>query len=137
MNESIKISMEINKTDLLEMLSTYYSEKLGKEVNVKAKATSSLKGYGMGEYTSIDIEIYFEREESIGNIKIKIKTSLTEEDVKSALNEIIEKLNYSIESVNYKAGTRTVGDFRDEYEEGYFNGVTLNLRQKGIERKLI
>ncbi len=136
MNESIKISMEINKTDLLKMLSTYYSEKLGKEVNVKANVTSSLNGYGR-EYSSTDVEIYFEREESIGNIKIKIKTSLTEEDVKSALNEIIEKLNYSIESVNYKAGTRTVGDFRDEYEEAYFNGVTLNLRQKGIERKLI
>jgi hypothetical protein len=38
--------------------------------------------------------------------------------------------------MSYKKGTRSVGYYMDEHEEAYFSGITLSIRQKGIEKKL-
>lgn len=139
MKEKVTISMDINKTELLKMLSAYFTESLGKPVDVKVNVTKELRGYGYGEHYEADLEFYFENEYSVGPAKVKITTTLSEEDIKVALENIIGKLNYNIESIDYKTGTRYESysyDDRDTYEVAYFDGVKLNLKQKGIKKVL-
>ncbi|MBR4178941.1 MAG: hypothetical protein IKR57_06310 [Bacilli bacterium] len=135
MKEKVDITMDINKSELLKMLSAYYTEKLNKEANIKLNISKELRGYGYSEYNEVILEFYFVNEHNLGPAKVKITNTLTKEDVNEALSEIIEKLGYSVDAVNYKTGTRSTG-YYDDYEEPYFEGVTLNLKQKGMKRVL-
>ena len=136
MKEKTNISMDINKSEFLKMLSAYYTEELGKEVEVKVNLTSQLRGYGYGEYEEAVVEFYFTNESNVGPVKVKVTTTLNTDDIKKALDNILDKLNYSVESIDYKTGMSTVGYYMDEHDEPYFSGVTLKLQEKGIEKVL-
>ena len=139
MREKVTISMDINKKELLKMLSAYYTEELKMPIEVKVNTSKELRGYGYDEHYEAVLEFYFENEYSVGPAKVKVTTTIDEEDVKEALNNILSKLNYSIESINYKSGTRYESygyDERDAYEEAYFDGVKLILNKKGIKKVL-
>ncbi len=134
MKENKKIKMEIGKKELLNMLSQYYSEKLEQTITVKSKVESVLKGYGMGEYEDTEVELCFSYEKSIGPTIVTIKTTLEEDDIKEVLNDILSNLNYKVESIDYKKGTHLVGYY--EQKEPYFNGITLDIKEKGFEKEL-
>ena len=136
MKEKKSISMDINKSELLKMLSAYYTEELGKEVNVKVDLSTQLRGYGYDEHVEVDTEFYFTNDSSVGPVNVRVTTTLSEEDIKKALNDILGKLNYNVESIDYKSGFRTVGYYMGEHDEPYFNGVTLKLKEKGITKVL-
>ena len=137
MKEKVTISMDISKSELLKMLSAYYTEELGKPVDIKVNVNKELRGYSYDEYYDANIEFYFENEYNVGTAKVKITTTLTNEDIKEALNNIVSKLNYSIASIDYDSGVRTVDyGYYESYEKAYFDGVKLNLKQKGIKKVL-
>ena len=130
------LKMEINKSDLLNILSAYYKEKTGKDITVKSEITSSLKGYGTYEYNGIDISFYYTTSITIASYKAVLTTTLSNEDIKEALTEVLKKLDYSVESINFKTGSRLVGNYRDEYNESYFDGVTITLKPKENQKIL-
>jgi len=130
------LSMDISKSELLKMLSAYYSEQLTSNVEVKAEVDTELRGYGMGEYMDSVVRFYYSKEENIGQSKVKITTTLSEEEIKDALDKIVSKLNYTVIDMSLKKGTRMLGYYTDEHEAAYFDGVKLNIRQKGINRVL-
>jgi len=134
MKENKTIKMEIGKKELLSMLSQYYSEKLGQTINVKSKVESVLKGYGMGEYEDTEVELYFSYGKSIGPTTVTITTTLEEDDIKGSLNDILSNLNYKVESINYKKGIHLAGYY--EHKEAYFNGISLDIKEKGLEKTL-
>ena len=136
MKEKKSISMDISKDEFLKMLSVYYSEKLEDNINVMVNVSKVTSGYGYSEQEECDLEFYFNQEITVGNVKVVITNTLCEDDLNEALNETVDKLNYSVESFEYKSGIRVVDDYDDIYKEPYFDGVKVELKEKGIKKVL-
>ena len=130
------LTMDISKKDLLGMLSAYYSEKTGKEIKVDSKTETVLKGYGMGEHESADVYFYYKLQMDLLGTKVAATLTLSEEEIRTVLTELLQRLNYDVDRIDYKKGVRVTGSFRDEQEEAYFDGVSVIINQKGINKKL-
>lgn len=134
MKENKTIKMEINKKELIKMLSAYYSEKLGQEIEIKYNLKSELRGYGMGQDEVTFTEFYFVNKIRIGNVETTVTTTLDNIEVKEALNEILGKLNYGINSLIFDVVQELRG--YGMCDAPYFKGVILELKEKGFEKKL-
>lgn len=130
-----EMKMDISKSDLLKMLSAYYSKELGTTVVVKAELHRVPIGYRDDDYEN-QIEFSYTQTITYGESTITVTTVLSEEDIKEVLGKILGELNYSVEQVKYKTDFKYTGYGRDEHAEYYFDGVTIKVTPKGFERKM-
>ena len=121
--------LTISKKELLGMLSDYYSNLIGSRVEVKEKHRIETAGYY--ESREAVVNIYYEQSVNILNHNAVKTTSLSEEDVKSALNELISNSGFKIKELNFQKGITTEGyGIYDEYDVAYFSGIELSLEEK-------
>lgn len=120
--------LEITTQELLGMLSNYFTLKLEKPINVKESHSISYEGYYEDKVSKVEI-FYEETIEILGHTATKT-TTLSKDEIKSILNELIDNEKYTIDSLYYNASIETKGYYRDEYEQAVFNGITLNIKEK-------
>ncbi len=126
--------LEINRSDLLGMLSKYYSEKLNKKIAVKE--SHKIDCVGLYEDEAVTVRIFFTEEISLlGRIATKT-TEVTREDIRNILNEALEDDNYRVKEIFFDSGTTTTGSYMGEYEEAYFNGIEVTVEEKSLSRVL-
>ena len=141
MERNVDITMELNVEEFLQMLNNYYSKKLNKEVKFTENHSVKHQSYGYGiydEYTEavVDLKVSFVEESLVNGIKTKITTVLDQSDIEEAIRDFVSNTEYEFVSYKYLGGFRMAGYFRDEYEEAYFEGIKVNLKEKGMKRKL-
>ena len=141
MERNVDITMELNVEEFLQMLNNYYSKKLNKEVKITEKHAVKYQSYGYGiydEYTEavVDLKLSFVEESLVNGIKTKITTVLDQSDIEEAIRDFVSNTEYEFVSYKYLGGVRLVGYFRDEYEEAHFEGIKVNLKEKGMKRQL-
>ena len=117
--------LEISVQELLGMLSNYFTLKHEKPIQVKEKHCIYTDDRGD---KNLKVEIYYEEQiEILGHTATKT-TTLSKEEVREILTELMDNNNYSIESLNYDADIQLKGYY--EYEEAVFKGVTLQLKEQ-------
>lgn len=119
--------LEIKKNDFLNILSNYYTKILGHSCNVKEKHEVDYGRYGD---KSAKVELYYEEIIEILGYKAIKTTTISKENVEDIFNELINDKGLIIDTLLYNSGVRKEGDYRDEYEVSYFNGVTITLKEK-------
>lgn len=119
--------LEIKNNDFLNILSKYYTQILGHPCNVKEKHEIDYGRYGD---KSAKVELYYEEIIEILGYKAIKTTTISKENVEDIFNELINDKGLIIDILLYNSGVRKEGNYRDEYEVSYFNGVTITLKEK-------
>ena len=119
MKEVKQIKMDIDKENLLIILSDYFSEKLGDDCEAVP-----------------DIVFFIKEVISNGKVTATTTTYLDQNDLEEAIKDYVSSSDYEFESFKYKGGVRLAGYFRDEYEEAYFEGLDVKLKEKAMQRRL-
>ncbi len=137
MKEVKQIKMDIDKENLLIILSDYFSEKLGRNVNVDCNVTIKHVSYGYDDCEAVPDIVFFIKEViSNGKVTATTTTYLDQNDLEEAIKDYVSSSDYEFESFKYKGGVRLAGYFRDEYEEAYFEGLDVKLKEKAMQRRL-
>ena len=126
------IRMTIKKDDLIKMLNAYYSELLGEKVLINSQTETVWKGYGVSEHEEPEVNFSYTIDHNLGGAILRVNNTLDDNDLKVALNAILSKIGYSVESIEYKT---TSGSFRDEGVYT-FTGLEVKVNKKGMEMTL-
>ncbi len=129
-----KIELEIKPNELLGMLSSYYTDKLNKPIEVKEK--HSIEYEGIYEDEVVDVKIYFEEEIEILGHKAKKTTIVSSEEIKSIMKELVSE-DYDVNSINFETDI-SESDYCQR-RSPIFKGVKLILsdKQKKLQKKLM
>ena len=120
--------LKISKKEFLGILSDYYTLKLEKPIKVKEKHYIASVGYY--ETKEVVVEIYYQEQiEILGHLATKT-TTITKEELKEILNQLMNNENYVVKDLNYETGTEYEGYRMCETQVPYFNGVTLKIIEK-------
>lgn len=124
--------LTISKKELLGMLSEYYSNLIGSRVEVKENHKIETVGYYESREAVVDI--FYEQSINILNHKATKTTKLSDEDIKSTLNELLSSSAYKIKEISFLKGIKTEGyGIYDEYDVAYFSGIELSLEEKQMK----
>ena len=124
--------LRINKKELLEILSNYYSKRLGKVVKVQEK--HSIEYFGYYESKSAKVILYYDNEVNIMGHKVKGINYISEEELKMVLGELLQ--DYAITDIHFNRGITTEGYYTYEHEVAYFDGIDISLKEKQITSTL-
>ena len=127
-----KIVVDISKNNLLGMLSEYYSNLNGKQIKIRSKVSNE-DVYG---YTVTKYYFYYEEYIKIYNQDVKQTYYLSEEEIKEALKEIINREGYSISSIIFSREKRQHESYLYEWTEDELTNVEVTLVQKEKTLKL-
>ena len=118
-DKSIKIDLTPNEVDqaILEYFDTQ------NDYNVRVEEELSIID------NHPDIKFYLKEYIDYMDIKKEIKTLVSEEELKKALNEYISIYNYELLNFKYIGGIHRVGYFFDE-DKPYYDGIQLNVKKK-------
>ena len=125
------IIKEIDKNDLLPILSTYFSNKYNDYITVKEK--HGIKNIPVGYnifLPTIDLEIYLEVIIKSDDLITPLTSPLSKEEIIEALNDKFYYSDYEVISIDYIAGIKLDGCFNNEKREPYFDGVRMTLKEK-------
>ena len=128
-----KLSLEIGRKELLDLLKKYYTEKLKRDVVVKENHKLTTASYY--EEQRVVVDMYYESIINIGGFKATARKDISVEEIKDILSEILLNDGYEVSSIELNTGTRLQGCCMDEYEEPYFKGIKVNI--KSNQMKLI
>lgn len=132
--------MEINfkKKEVCDLIEKYYKEVEG----VEAKVTIRARREPVGIYETMECvtKVQVVKKTNVLGMEAEVKESLTEGEVLGIFNELLKDSEYEITNLMYKSGVspQTVGYFMNEHTEyqAYFNGITLNVKQKKNNKNL-
>ena len=129
-----EITLRISKKDVIKLLERHYQDRLGKPIKISIKTTKEC--FGLYETEELVTRISFETKEAtmdsiLGKIEHTITYTLDESDIKEVLSEHLSEKGYEVTSVRYE-------QYQD-YDRGLygFNGLTAELKSKGMVRKLV
>jgi len=131
--------MEItySKTDLKNIIKSYYLEKEGRNVNVSIKTSKELTGF-YGTLRGVTTITVKETISLLGQ-SATVKESISKEALVSMFNELLESEGYTLENLELDDGIReeTVGYFMNEHTEhtAYFNGVKITASKVNTLRR--
>lgn len=130
------MELKINERDLKKMLTSYYKQRDGVESQLLINKTMENDRFGPECY----VEVTLKRKIRLLGEERTISETLSENDVKKAVKEIIEAEGFDVYSVTFESG---ISDSWEGYGVGehkvskpYFGGVTVNLREK-VKRKTL
>ncbi len=127
-----KIVVDISKNNLLGMLSEYYSNLNGKQIKIRSKVSNE-DSYG---YTVTKYYFYYEEYTKIYNQEVKQTYYLSEDEIKEALKEIINREGYSISTIIFSSEKRQHESYLYEWDEDELTNVEVTLVQKEKTLKL-
>lgn len=128
------VELEIKSNELLGMLSSYYSNKLNKKIEVKEH--HSIEYEGIYENEVVDVKIYYEEEIEILGHKAKKTTIISPDEIMSIMRELINE-DYDVNSIYFQT------DISDsdycQRKSPIFHGVKLILseKQKKLQKKMM
>ena len=128
------IKLDIKPNEVLNILSNYYSNKLGKNIKIEVDLDRCVPDYYMDCYIH-KATFYYKDDITILNQTVSKTNYLSEDEVKEVLKEIVVIEDYEVNKININVDTMTVGYYRDEHDETVFNGIDIELKNK--EKKLI
>ena len=118
--------LNIKKNELLEILSNYFSKRLGKDIKVQERHLIRYVGYY--EIRSAQVKLYYENEVNIMGHKAIGTHYISNEELKVVLGELLP--NYTITNIDFNAGITTEGFFTSEHDIAYFEGIDISLKEK-------
>lgn len=118
--------LNIKKNELLEILSNYFSKRLGKAIAVQERHSIECVGYHEDKISQV--KLYYENEIDIMGHKAKSTHYISDEELEAAFGELLP--NYTITNIAFDAGITTEGYYTSEHDVAYFDGIDISLKEK-------
>lgn len=120
------MKVKLTKDEIIILIKQYYKEALNKDVDVEITASKDYTG--IYESRVCKTKITIKEKINILGKEIVAEYVINDDDIYRIFNDLLKDSNYIIDSLNYNAGIRSTGFY--DYEEAYFDGVTLTLINK-------
>lgn len=119
-------SLSIKKTELLNILSKYYSEKFNRQISVKE--TTSIEYVGLYETEEVHNEFYYEESLQLLGSKCIKRSVISLDDIRGIIDELLQKEGFCVKDISLNNSYGSTGYYEID-KSAYLCSVELNLEK--------
>ncbi len=132
------MNIKFTKQQVCTILEKFYKEERFIKGKVSIKHYTSQVGFEMYPTTDVIVEMKISGEINLDGMKATVEKRITMEDLKEATTYFLSDLDQEIEKVKFDKGitskTTGYGMCESTKEQGYFNGIIVELKNKTKKR---